>query len=388
MPRAHALLLPLLGLCACRKGTEQSGDFLPVVAVPEGTQSCAPTGTPMSVAVVFSDPGFGLLSQLAAATGAAGADTLYWSASDGSIHELTLPSGGGASDAVLLPAGTIEADYLLPGIAAPAQVSGLAVLDSAFLVAAEHASNTLILVDRVAPVTVRRLAGVLDPDGGFSSGSGGDIRFDFDAPVPLLVDVSGVVWVGDTQNHALRSVTSTGVPEALTVAGSGAPGAGEGSLAATRFDTPSGLAATCLGELLVVESGAAGAGGHVLKSLRLGGAAPFGGLDGLAQVLAGDGTEATSEGLGTQAQLGRPVGLVASADGRVYWIDTSGPAVLRRLDLATGMADCPLSPDCVSAVVPPGFFTGETFSLAVGESGALYVLGASAAGGTLWRVAP
>ena len=391
MPSASrcSLLLPaVLVVSACREGEEQTANFSPVFGVSDGTQFCAPALTPLTVTPVFTHPDFGLLSQIAAATGTVGADTLYWSGSDGSVHELTLPSGGGANDAVLLPAGEIEATYLLPGITDPAQPSSIAVFDSELLVVAEHASNTLILVDRSAPVTVRRFAGVLSVDGGFSSGQGGDIRFNFGAPPPLLVDSAGFVWVGDSENHAVRRVDFISSPTTvLTIAGTGAAGgAVESNLVNARFDTPSGLTASCLGELLMVESGAAGVAGNVLKSLRIGTEAPFGGFDGSSFVLAGDGTNSTTQGTDRLAQLGTPMGLAATEDGFVYWIDTEGQAVLRRYDFATGISDCPLSPDCATAVVPPGLFTGEAFSLAVGESGALYVLGTTATGGTLWRV--
>jgi hypothetical protein len=393
VPSALSRFLPLLLLSACREGSEQSGSFLPIVASTAGTQSCAPSfgpaPAPLGTTEVFADVAlFGPLSQVAALRGGAAADVLLWTASDGSVHELTLPSGGGpASDAVVVPAGTIETEYLVPaGILAPAELSGIAVVDSERVVLAEHASNTLIVVHRVTK-DVFHLAGVLDEDGGFGSGQGDDIRFHFTTPVPLLVDVTGLVWVADTENHAVRQVLGGALPSAVTVAGSGAPGAGSGALALTRFDTLSGIAASCAGELLVVESGGQGVAGHVLKSLRVGSESFFGGFDGSSLVLAGDGTPATVQGVGGLASLGAPMGLAASEDGSVYWVDALAPPVLRRYAFATGLVDCPMFSDCASAV--PGALEGEAFSVAVGESGALYVLGTTAgSGGKVWRIEP
>lgn len=373
--------LSLVVVGACREGSELSSGFFPVTAVPESTQACAPTQAPMTATEIFSDPNLGPLSQIAAFVGTVGADTLFWSGSDGSLHELTVPDAGGPpSDAVLVPAGTIEANYLAPAIALPAQVSGIAVFDSELLIVAEHASNTLVWVDRTAPQDLRRVAGVFDSDGGFGSGTGDDIRFHFTTPVPLLMDGAGFLWVGDTENHALRRVEFDGPTAALTIAGTGAAGASTGSLPATRFDTPSGLAASCLGELLLVESGAAGLGGNVLKSLRIGGMDPFGGFEGSSMVLAGDGTNQSVDGIGAAASLGTPMGIVATADGRVHWIDALAPPVLRRFDPATGQVDTP-------GLLGPSF-EGESFSLAVGQSGALYVLGTNDDGtdGKLWQV--
>ena len=166
-----------------------------------------------------------------------------------------------------------------------------------------------------------------------------------------------------------------------------AAGASSGSLAETLFDTPSGFAASCGGELLLVESGAAGAGGHVLSSLRIGAPSPFGGIDGSSQVLAGDGTDETRQGVDQLARLAMPAGLAATEDGRIFWMDTSGPPVLRRHDVSTGLSDCPMFADCAEAVASPSPFVGERFTLALGESGALYVLATTeAAGGRLYRV--
>jgi hypothetical protein len=374
-----------LVLSGCREGSSRAGDFIPVVPPPAGTQGCAPlAAAPGTATNVFTHAAFGPMSQIAAV---AGQETLYWTGDDGSIHELVFPLGGGAPiDTLLVSPGTIEADYLAPaGILDPAELSGIAILDDEFLVVAEHASNTLLFVSRDSPDTVGNLAGRRDAAGGFASGSGGNLRFHFSAPAPLLVDAAGFVYVGDTENHALRQVEIGGLPVGITVAGSGAPGSGSGSLSQTGFDTPSGLAASCLGEILVVESGAAGAGGHRLLSLRLGGFSPFGGLVGSALVLAGDGTNATLAGVGTAAQLAAPVGLVSTSDDQLLWIDSTG-GILRRMDLVSGLCDCPMFVDCATAVASPSAFGGARFSLALADSGALYVLAGDTE--TLFRVDP
>jgi hypothetical protein len=387
--RPLALALAASLLCACREGSDQGGAFLPIIAT--GTQGCAPAGDALSVQEIFQSPDFGELSQLVAATGTAGTDTLYWSARDGSIHELSLPSGGGASDAVLLAAGEIEAQYLVPAsILAPARISGLALVDASFLAVAEHASNTVLLVDRAAPVEVRRLVGTLSEAGGFSPvpGTGGPVLFRFTSAVPMLVDLSGFLWIGDTGNHSVRRFLLGSVPPAVDlVAGSGAPGKASGALATTLLDTPSGFASSCAGELLVAEAGAAGLGGHVLTSLRVGGASFFGGFEGDSMVLAGDGLEETLQGVGSLARLAAPSGLASSDDGRVFWVDSSAAPILRRFDFASGLADCPLFADCADALSNPSPFVGENFALALGESGALYVLATTTGGGgRLYRV--
>lgn len=383
LPRGAWLLLPLAFL-SCRKGTEFStGGFIPVIPSSDGTQGCGPsTPAPGSLASVYSNAAIGPKSQIVAAVGS---ETLYLTGGDGSIHELVF-AGGPPLDSVLLAPGVIESSFLVPaGILAPAELSGITVFDDQFLIVAEHASNTLLGVRRDVPDVVIPLAGLPLTSGGFADGLGGSIRFHFTESVTLIATATGSVYVGDTENHAVRVVELGAFPLADTITGNGAPGTSIGDLVDTRLDTPSGMATTCAGELLVMESGRAGQGGRRLLSLAIGGASIFGGIDGSSLVLAGDGTDATVEGIGAAAQLGTPEGLVATQDGQLYWVDSLA-GILRRFDLATGLCDCPLFASCAAAVTAGGSFGSGHFSLALGDSGALYVLEAET--DTLYRVEP
>jgi hypothetical protein len=176
-------------------------------------------------------------------------------------------------------------------------------------------------------------------------------------------------------------------PIALTITGSGAAGSNAGDLSGTQLDTPSGLAATCGGDLLVLEAGLESAGGNRLVQVHIDGASFFAGLDGETQPLAGDGTELTTQGVGTAAQLAHPMGLATSADGQAYWIDST-TLILRRYDFASGVVDCPMFADCATALGTLGPFAGFHFAVAIGESGTLYVLDVDGVEGRLWRVTP
>lgn len=384
--RSGFLVLPLLVLAACREGEDtQAGDFIPVLPSLFGTQGCEPsTIVPGMVTPVFSSAVIGPLSQIAAAADMLAMETLYLTGEDGSIHQLDFPAGGGApADSVLVAPGVVDAVLgLAPGAT---QLSGIAVFDELFLVVAEHATNTLLSVRRDLPDLVLPLAGLPLSAGGFADGQGGAIRFHFTAPATLFADASGTVFVADTENHALRMVAFGGIPESATITGSGAPGDLFGPLTLTELDTPSGLASTCPGELLLIESGSAGFGGNRLLSLAIGGPALFGGFDGSALVLAGDGTNASTQGVGGAAQLGTPMGLVSTQAGLLFWVDAKD-GILRRYDLGTGLCDCPLFADCAAAFAAGGSFAGAGFSLALGDSGALYVLEADQ--GMLHRVDP
>ena len=386
-----AQLLAFLGLAllaaACREGTQNTGgSFIPIVASAFGTQGCAPSvGVPASVSVAFANAVIGPNSQIAAV---AGAETLYLTGADGSIHRLDFPGGGGPpTDTVLVAPGVIEADYLLPaGIAAPAELSGIAVLDDATLAVVEHSSNSLLQVSRIFPDDVGGLAGLPLADGGNADGVGGGIRFDFTTPAQIFAAADGSLYVTDTGNHSIRRVQFGTTSVALTIAGTGAPAFSDGALPLTRFDTPSGLASSCAGELLVTEAGTASQGGNRLRSLAVGGEAFFGGFQGSTLTLAGDGTSETTQGVDAAAHLAAPASPVSTVDGLVFWVD-SASGILRRYDLATGLSDCPGFADCAAAVLAGGSFTnGGGFSLAITSSGDLYVLDGNAA--TLYRVDP
>jgi len=390
-PMAHLLdarvLLLFALLPACREGSENQGtDFIPLTASLAGTQGCAASaGAPATVTPLLTSALIGPLSQLAAS---ADEETLYLTAADGSIHALAIPLGGGPPvDTVLVAAGEIENDVLVPaGLAVAAQPSGIAVFDDQQLIVADHASHSLLAVRRDVPDSVLPLAGLLATTGGYADGFGGSIRFHFTDPAPLLVDAFGFVYVGDTGNHVLRRITLGAIPESDTLTGNGAPGDTSGLLTVTQLDTPSGLAVACAGQLLMVESGAAGFGGQRLVSLAIGAEDNFfGGFGGTSLVLAGDGTEETSQGVDTAARLARPQALVASDDGLVYWIDAAD-GILRRHDLTSGASDCPLFADCATAVTAGGTFAGDHFALALGASGTLYVLEGDS--GTLYAVEP
>ena len=106
----------------------------------------------------------------------------------------------------------------------------------------------------------------------------------------------------------------------------------------------------------MLEAGSAGFGGQRLLSLSIGGPSIFGGFDGSSLILAGDGTNATTQGIDEAAQLGTPRGLVATQDGNLFWVDAQ-EGVLRRHDLATGLSDCPLFAVCAAAVTAVGSFS-------------------------------
>jgi len=256
------------------------------------------------------------------------------------------------------------------------------VLVAEQLLVMEHTFNVVLMVSRSVPDTVSLFAGVPNEVPGMADGPAALSRFSFAEAAQLVPTGGGRVLVADSGNHAIRSIEDGFV---TTLAGTGAPFFADGSLGASLFDTPSGLSVPCSGRLWITELGAAGAGGNRLRELELGQLIFFGQL-GSVGTLAGEGSPLTVEGVESLASLSAPMGLVTTAEGEAYFVD-SGTGVLRRYDTLSGNVDCPLWIDCAAAVLGGGRFTqGGVVSLVSTDAGVLYALDASA--GSLLRISP
>ncbi|MEX1026102.1 MAG: hypothetical protein WD226_13590 [Planctomycetota bacterium] len=371
-------LLPLL--VACREGTEASATqstFVPIPTSSLDAASChgaglAPAAVPTPVPLATLN--IGPSSQLAAE---AGTQLLFATGGDGAVVQIDMSSGTPVETTIVSP-GTLDALLANPliGIATPAVLSGLCVLDAAHLAVVERTSNTILLINRLIPDTVAILAGFPNEQPGFADGPAALARFSFGATSSCVPTGDGALLVTDPGNHALRRVELASGGFVVTVAGLGTPVHNDGNISEAGFDTPSGIAIACTGELLVVESGASGNGGHRLRELRVGSTGFFGAL-GSVSTLAGDGVESTIGG--AMASLAAPTGLLSTLDDAVFWMDAS-TGLLRRYSFLTELTDCPGFVDCAAATMAGGPFAGVDASLALDEvSGSLYVLDPSAA---------
>ncbi len=373
---------------ACREGSETnvSAAFIPIVPAAAGAHGCnGPNQTFAAPVTVYGDPALGPMSQIAAARGA---ETVFFTGADESIRALDFSGGGPPVETVLVTGGAggaIEQLLQSVGIAAPGEISGIAVLDAANLIVVEHASNTILLASRINLDSVSFLVGFPSTIPGFANGFGSQVRFSFPSGIPtqIVPTGDGRIFVADSGNHALREITIGPLSAVVTAAGTGSPFHADGNLTTAGFDTPVGLSVSCGGQLLVTEVGSSGLGGHRLRSLSLGTPNFLGANQGSVMTLAGNGTQASVQGIGTAASLAAPRGPVSTSAGEIYWIDSS-TGILRRYALASGLSDCPLFPDCASASAT--FAPGPGVSLAVTDSGALYALDGNA--GVLVRLVP
>ncbi len=381
---ALACLVSTLLAPACREAEETS---LSDLIAPSGLSASGCTGPDQTFTPPQTASAVALTTTLDASsqvTAAGDSETLFISA-QGALVQIDV-SGATPVETTLATPADLSAALSAFGFAGAPAPSALCVQNSAWVLVVDQASNSILRVSRATPGLVELFAGQPSATGGFADGFAIPVagqppsRFLFSVPAGLAVSGDGRVFVADSGNHAVRVVQQGFVS---TLAGTGAAFFANGDLSAAGFDTPSGLTIRCGGSLLVSElGGASTGGGQRLRELFLG-AQSFFGQSGSATSLAGNGTAATTQGAGVQAELFAPRSPLSTEQQDTYWVD-SGSGILRRLRGSAEMVDCPLWADCASAGAD--FTPGALVSLTQTPAGVLYVLDAGAT--SLYRVTP
>jgi sugar lactone lactonase YvrE len=176
----------------------------------------------------------------------------------------------------------------------------------------------------------------------------------------LALDSAGNIYVADRDKHSVRKITPAGVMS--TVAGAGPYGNGglygfaDGTGAAVRFSSPTGIVVDAAGNLQVVD-----AGNRAIRTVT-----PVGGVT----TLAGQGpTTGVIDGVGTAARFGAPTDIAADGVGNVYVVDRN---------LSAAVVGYPIRKITSSGVVTTLADTGTLGQgLAADSAGNLYVLDVS-----------
>ncbi len=130
----------------------------------------------------------------------------------------------------------------------------------------------------------------------------------------LAVDGGGTVYVADTGNHVIRSITTTGL--VLDLAGSGIEGYADGPRAVAQFSSPNAVTVGPDGTVYVGDAG----------NLRIRAVAP----SGIVSTLAGSGEAGYLDGIGDQAQFAVAGAIVADPSGTLYMPDRFN-SVIRKI---------------------------------------------------------
>lgn len=136
----------------------------------------------------------------------------------------------------------------------------------------------------------------------------------FAGPLGLTIDDGGTIYVADTGNHRIRSITSTGL--VLDVAGSGREGYADGPSALAQFSSPNAVTVGPDGTIY-----AADAGNRRIRAIS---------PSGVVSTVAGSGVAGYVNGVGTAAQFTVTGAVVADRAGNLYVPDRLN-SVIRKI---------------------------------------------------------
>jgi len=171
-------------------------------------------------------------------------------------------------------------------------------------IAVDAAGNLYIADSQQNAIKKITAAGILQPLAGSSSGASGNsdgtgANARFDGPAGIAVDATGVVYVADRGNNAIRKITPAGVVTTLS---------GQ-QIGAGQLSQPSAVAVDAIGNLYIVDSG-----NYAVKKMTPNGIASivasihttYGWLNGIA--VDGSGNIFVSDGVGPYVSVGATVG--------------------------------------------------------------------------------
>ncbi|MEO7976678.1 IPT/TIG domain-containing protein [Flavobacterium sp.] len=167
-------------------------------------------------------------------------------------------------------------------------------------------SGTLFVADsqnrrirKIAGNNVTTFAG----SGDFSSADGQGNTASFGNPQGLTIDTAGNLYVSD-RFKIIRKITPTGL--VTTIAGSTTGGFADGQGSVAKFNNANGIIADSLGNLFVTD-------GPRIRKIS---------PTGLVSTIAGTATNGFADGIATIAQFNNPQGITIDSQGNLYIADT------------------------------------------------------------------
>jgi sugar lactone lactonase YvrE len=202
--------------------------------------------------------------------------------------------------------------------------SGVAIDSAGNLFVADTGNSTIrkIVISTGVVTTLAGIAGTC----GSTDSTGTAASFCY--PSGIATDSAGNLYVSDTGNYTIRKiVVSTGA--VTTLAGSaGQTGFTNGTGSGARFAYPIGIATDSSGNIYVADSyDEASTGSYTIRKIT---------AEGVVSTLAGTaGVTGSTNGTGSAARFGDPVGIATDSAGNLYVADYDNYTI-RKIVISTG----------------------------------------------------
>jgi PKD repeat protein/sugar lactone lactonase YvrE len=234
--------------------------------------------------------------------------------------------------------------------------AGIAVDSSGTIYVADTGNNTIRLITPARLVST--LAGQAGVDGS-NDGSGSGAHFS--GPLGVAVDGSGLVYVADTGNNTIRTITALGVVNTLAGDVGSAPGYSDDTGTAAQFDTPSGLVVDGSGNVYVADTG-----NSVIRMI---------GAGAVVTTFAGTaGSTGSMDGSSGVALFNTPVSIARDSSGNLYVADQLNENI-RKLSAAGTVSTLAGNAGSVGFADGSGAAArfGDPSGIAVDSTGTVYV---------------
>ena len=192
--------------------------------------------------------------------------------------------------------------------------AGIAVDNNGVVYLADSQNHAIRKIDSNGNVST--LAGRLGVRG---SQNGTGIQAQFDTPCGIAIDQHENLFVSDTGNHTIRKIAPGG--NVTTIAGiAGESGFANGTASTALFSSPLGIKAATNGTIFISDCG-----NHVIRAIS---------RNGSVTTLAGNpGIWGSDDGIGASAHFNGPIGLVLDHESNLFVSDSNNHTI-RKISLA------------------------------------------------------
>jgi sugar lactone lactonase YvrE len=175
---------------------------------------------------------------------------------------------------------------------------------------ADTGNNTIRTITPAGGVST--LAGMVGSSGSFDATR---ILASFNGPLGIATDSMGNVYVADSNNNTIRKITSAGVVSTLAGTASASPGSTDATGTAARFNGPQGVATDSAGNVYVADTN-----NNTIRKITLAGVvSTFAGTAGVPP--------GSTNAAGAAARFEFPTGVATDSAGNVYVADTTNHTI-------------------------------------------------------------